>query len=110
MPADPLLRIAALCKSFQARPVLRDVTLSPDQSRPVLRDVNLSLGHARILAVVGPSGSGKSTLARCLARFETPDSGRILIEGCDLHTLPAPHRPTYLSAADRQPQPALHRR
>ena len=33
------------------------------------------------MAVLGRSGSGKSTLARCIAGFETPDSGEILLEG-----------------------------
>jgi ABC-type dipeptide/oligopeptide/nickel transport system ATPase subunit len=33
------------------------------------------------VAVLGRSGSGKSTLARCIAGFETPDSGEILLEG-----------------------------
>jgi ABC-type dipeptide/oligopeptide/nickel transport system ATPase subunit len=33
------------------------------------------------MAVLGRSGSGKSTLARCLAGFETPDSGDILFRG-----------------------------
>ena len=37
MPAEPLLRIAALRKSYR--------------ERPVLRNLSLSLGHARILAI-----------------------------------------------------------
>ena len=32
-------------------------------------------------AIVGPSGSGKTTLLRILAGFETPDSGRIVMQG-----------------------------
>jgi ABC-type polar amino acid transport system ATPase subunit len=33
------------------------------------------------MVVIGPSGSGKSTLLRCLARLETIQRGRILIDG-----------------------------
>jgi peptide/nickel transport system ATP-binding protein len=74
MPAEPFLRVTALRKTYGAR--------------TVLDNVSLTLERDRTLAVVGPSGSGKTTLARCLARFETPDSGEIALEGRDLRTLP----------------------
>jgi peptide/nickel transport system ATP-binding protein len=67
MPAEPLVRIEGLSKSFSGR--------------AALRDVSLSLERGRALGLVGVSGSGKSTLARCVAGFETPDGGRILIDG-----------------------------
>lgn len=43
--------------------------------------IDLSLRRGSTVAVLGRSGSGKSTLARCLAGFETPDSGEILLQG-----------------------------
>jgi ABC-type dipeptide/oligopeptide/nickel transport system ATPase subunit len=46
-----------------------------------LEGIDLVLRPGSIVAVLGRSGSGKSTLARCLAGFETPDSGEILLEG-----------------------------
>jgi ABC-type glutathione transport system ATPase component len=46
-----------------------------------LAAVDLVLQEGTTTAVLGRSGSGKSTLARCIAGFETPDSGEILLEG-----------------------------
>ena len=40
--------------------------------------------QGRTLAVVGESGCGKSTLARQVTMVETPTSGRLLLDGCDV--------------------------
>jgi putrescine transport system ATP-binding protein len=50
--------------------------------------VNLEIGKGEIFALLGPSGCGKTTLLRMLAGFETPSSGRILLNGQDLATMP----------------------
>jgi peptide/nickel transport system ATP-binding protein len=46
-----------------------------------LEGIDLALQPGSTVAVLGRSGSGKSTLARCLAWFETPDAGEILLDG-----------------------------
>lgn len=46
-----------------------------------LSDVQLELEEGKMLAVLGPSGCGKTTLLRAIAGFETPDAGRIIING-----------------------------
>jgi ABC-type Fe3+/spermidine/putrescine transport system ATPase subunit len=55
-------------------------------------DLSLDVVRGEILALLGPSGSGKTTTLRLLAGFETPDSGRILVEGEDVTPLPPERR------------------
>jgi thiamine transport system ATP-binding protein len=58
---------------------------------------DLDLEGGGIVAVTGPSGSGKSTLFHLIAGFETPDSGRIMMEGADVASLGPGERPlTYI--------------
>ncbi|WP_284177428.1 ABC transporter ATP-binding protein [Rhabdaerophilum sp. SD176] len=57
-------------------------------------DLTLSLYPGEFHALLGPSGCGKTTLMRMLAGFETPDSGRILLDGQDLAGIPPHLRPT----------------
>jgi putrescine transport system ATP-binding protein len=55
--------------------------------------VSLDIAKGEIFALLGSSGCGKSTLLRMLAGFETPTSGRIVLGGRDLATLPPYERP-----------------
>jgi ABC-type Fe3+/spermidine/putrescine transport system ATPase subunit len=57
----------------------------------VTRGVSLSVEKSEIVALLGPSGSGKTTVLRLVAGFESPDAGRILVEGEDVTTT-APER------------------
>jgi polar amino acid transport system ATP-binding protein len=50
-----------------------------------LVDVDESVAKGEVVVVCGPSGSGKSTLIRTLNRLETIQSGRITIDGQDIH-------------------------
>ena len=53
-------------------------------------DVSLTIARGSFVALVGASGSGKSTLLRTINRLETPDSGRVRVEGRDV-TAKRPH-------------------
>lgn len=55
-----------------------------------LRNVNLEMRAGTTTALIGESGSGKSTLARCIAGFETIDTGQILFNGSAIKTNSAP--------------------
>jgi putrescine transport system ATP-binding protein len=55
--------------------------------------VDLAIAQGEFFALLGGSGCGKSTLLRCLAGFETPEEGRILLDGQDITTAPPHARP-----------------
>jgi spermidine/putrescine transport system ATP-binding protein len=55
--------------------------------------VTLEIGKGESFSLLGPSGCGKTTLLRMAAGFETPDSGRILLDGKDITHLPPEQRP-----------------
>jgi ABC-type histidine transport system ATPase subunit len=47
----------------------------------VLKGISLSAKDGDVIAMIGSSGSGKSTFLRCINLLETPDSGRIYVDG-----------------------------
>jgi putative ABC transport system ATP-binding protein len=51
---------------------------------PVLDGVSLALDRGGTLALTGESGSGKSTLLHLVAALETPDRGRIAVDGSEV--------------------------
>src|ERR1700693_1121729 len=75
----PLLRIDAVVKKFGG-------------FRAVDR-LSLDIRSGEFFALLGPSGCGKTTLLRMLAGFETPDQGRILLDGKDIARVLPHQRP-----------------
>ncbi len=49
-----------------------------------LGDVSLEVREGSFVCILGPSGCGKSTLLRVIAGLETPDEGRVYLEGQDI--------------------------
>ncbi len=72
--SDPYLRLEGLTKRF-----------GPQFA---LDSLSLQVPRGDMLALLGPSGSGKTTTLRLLAGFETPDAGRIMVDGEDVTATP----------------------
>lgn len=63
----PILEVQHLYKNFG--------------STKVLKDISFTLERGKALAIIGSSGSGKTTLLRCLNFLETPNEGKIIVNG-----------------------------
>jgi len=80
--ARPLVRFEGVAKSFGGT--------------AAVKGVDLSIYEREFFALLGPSGCGKTTLMRMLAGFETPDAGRVLLEGRDIAADPPHRRPVHM--------------
>src|ERR1700752_958413 len=77
-----------------ARPLLRFDGVSKQFSGIAAVDrVSLDIFAGEFFALLGPSGCGKTTLLPMLAGLETPDEGRILLDGEDIAPVPPYRRP-----------------
>ena len=62
---------------------LRDITKRFDATQ-VLKGISLSVREGEFVTLLGSSGCGKTTILRIIAGLETPDGGRVLLEGRDM--------------------------
>jgi len=94
VPVKPEPQVAAASAARQvqavAMPLLRiDGVVKKFGGVRAVDGVSLDIPAGEFFALLGPSGCGKTTLLRMLAGFETPDEGRILLNGKDIaHVLP----------------------
>ncbi len=50
----------------------------------VLKKISFSLDYGKVVSIIGSSGSGKTTLLRCINFLETPDHGKITVDGKEI--------------------------
>ncbi len=58
------------------------------EDKPVLKDVSLEIRDGETLAIIGRSGSGKSVLMKHLIGLLKPDGGRILVDETNINKVP----------------------
>jgi len=75
--ARPVLQLQALTRTFK----------QGDREIPVLKGASAELYPGQAVALVGPSGAGKSTLLHIAGLLETPDGGRVIVNGADCSRL-----------------------
>jgi ABC-2 type transport system ATP-binding protein len=73
MPENPIIEIHDLFKTFKGK------------SEPVVNGVSFSVKKNEVFGLLGPNGAGKTTTISILCGLFPPGSGRILIDGMDLH-------------------------
>ncbi len=53
----------------------------------VINQISFDVQRGETVAITGQSGSGKTTLLSLLAGLETPDTGKIILEGVDMNSM-----------------------
>ena len=81
------IRVEQLCRRFDlSEPwLVRMISRKPKRFLDAVDNVSFTIERGKTYALVGESGSGKSTIARIAVGLLGPSSGRILIDGHNLH-------------------------
>lgn len=78
---------AQTCPPCKGNITFDNVSFAYADGRPVIRGLSLNVAAGETVAFVGATGAGKTTIASLLLRFYEPQSGRILLDGCDIREL-----------------------
>ncbi len=71
--------------------VFENVSFGYKSYEPVLKNVSFEIKPGEMIGIVGRSGVGKSTLINLIMRLYDVNSGRIMINGCDLRDISQRH-------------------
>ena len=78
---------AKSCPPCKGNITFDNVSFAYADGGPVIRGLSLDVAAGETVAFVGATGAGKTTIASLLLRFYEPQSGRILLDGCDIREL-----------------------
>ena len=53
----------------------------------ILKNISLDIGRGEFITLLGSSGCGKTTTIRIIAGLETPDGGKVVLNGKDITAL-----------------------
>ena len=67
--------------------VFEDVTFGYNPDKVILKNISLYAHPGQKIAFVGSTGAGKTTITNLLSRFYDIDSGKITIDGVDIHDI-----------------------
>ena len=71
----------------QGQLVFENVSLAYNDTTEHLKNIDLTIEPGEKIGIVGPPGSGKSTFIRALLRFYPINSGKIFLDGTDVHSV-----------------------
>lgn len=72
--------------TFQKSIELKNISFHyPDTNHNTLSSVSLSIPKGHSIAFIGPSGAGKTTIVDIILGLLKPDSGKVLVDGCNIH-------------------------
>ena len=75
---NTILSISNICKNFG------DVT--------ALNNFSIDIDEGEFITILGPSGCGKTTLLRIISGLESPDKGKVVLDGTDITDYPPEKR------------------
>ena len=85
---------------------VKDVQCGWEEGRPVQKFVNFTVESGQVCCILGPNGCGKSTLLRTVLGLLPRQSGKITLDGRDIHKLSPKERArvmAYVSQAHKPP-------
>jgi putative ABC transport system ATP-binding protein len=77
MTVEPIIRLTGIVKRYG----------TGTAAATALNGLDLTIGRGEFASLMGPSGSGKTTLLNLIAGLDTPDGGRVVVNGTDIGAL-----------------------
>jgi len=76
-----------ICLNDMNKLEVKNVSKSFD-GKPVLKDISVELNQGELVCLLGVSGGGKTTLFNIISGLLTPDGGQVLLDGKDITNQP----------------------